>query len=249
MARKDRQLAQRDADLAEAHAQLHQLQPQLEQYKHWVAGGGRRARACGIARPCGRSCCPARSCWEKPCPCQAPAGLLQPGACAHVHARGSACKPAHSRSPCRCPAELLDGAAKLAGSRARLAAAEEEAKEREGRLAALQRGILQEAEAAGLDLPGLAGRYDDAADEDAAWEQLAATIQESERAGAGGGAGEPAGGAEPQRQGASPDGGLQAAMQEAAMEGERRAMGEAPHLCGDLHAARVDSLFPGATTA
>ncbi|KAL4441515.1 hypothetical protein ABPG77_002019 [Micractinium sp. CCAP 211/92] len=118
-------------------------------------------------------------------------------------------------------AELLDGAAKLAGSRVKLAAAQEEAKEQEGRLADLHRSVLQEAERAGLDLPGLAGQYDPA-DEDAAWEQLAATIQESERA--AGGAGE-AGGAEQQQQGPGADDGLQAAMQEAAMEEDEPAAG------------------------
>ncbi len=139
-------------------------------------------------------------------------------------------------SPFCCPAELLDGAAKLAGSRVKLAAAQEEAKEQEGRLADLHRSVLQEAERAGLDLPGLAGQYDPA-DEDAAWEQLAATIQESERA--AGGAGE-AGGAEQQQQGPGADDGLQAAMQEAAMEGEPMCLGGAPPVPGTA------GLFEGA---
>lgn len=142
----------------------------------------------------------------------------------------------HVPRPACPPAELLDGAAKLAGSRARLAAAEEEAKAREGRLADLQRGILEEAEHAGLDLPGLAGR-DDAADEDAAWEQLAATIQQSERAAC---AADEADAAEQQRQGPSPDGGLQAAMQEAAMEGERVAN------CGGCGPACLGSTYASA---
>lgn len=128
-------------------------------------------------------------------------------------------------------ADLLEGATKLASSRSAATAAKAEARRHEESLAALQRNIVGEAERSGLDLPGGVLHYVE--DEDAAWEQLAATIQESERVAAaeaaGGGSaarvrnGAAAAGQRGQQleegQQQSPEMQLQAAMQEAAMEG------------------------------
>ncbi|PSC72464.1 50S ribosomal L28 [Micractinium conductrix] len=118
-------------------------------------------------------------------------------------------------------ADLLEGTTKLAASRGAVAAAEAEAARREGALAALQQDILADAQRSGLELPTLGDpglqEYDDAA-----WAQLAATIQETERAaeeaagerGGEHGAPRAAGqGREP-----TPEEQLQVAMQEAAME-------------------------------
>ncbi|KAI3427976.1 hypothetical protein D9Q98_006366 [Chlorella vulgaris] len=131
---------------------------------------------------------------------------------------------------------LLEGTSKLISGRKAVAAAEAEAQRRQEQLAALQQDIEADAPRFGLDFAN-GGEHVDAGhahdhDDDAAWEQLAADIQESERVAAAGAGSKvaataeqappPAPGSVPpvQPSAAAPgsDMALQAVMQEAAME-------------------------------